>query len=184
VRAGRIHWVLPASSSVPSLLPRAGAFLGGRRRLARTVSRRRGVPSLRFAWWPRTRSARAVEQFSDGVGYSWIDGLKAFTEQQVIQLCVHRLDLIDRVASSCSVLIDRVAPSSSTCTEPSALLFLHASASSSSLVLLYLGLALRRHHQPHQCPSASAPPVTSEFHSPWSTLSGRWLGCSRQEGAR
>jgi asparagine synthase (glutamine-hydrolysing) len=28
---------------------------------------------------------RQKEQFSDGVGYSWIDGLKAFTEQQVIQ---------------------------------------------------------------------------------------------------
>jgi hypothetical protein len=27
---------------------------------------------------------RQKEQFSDGVGYSWIDGLKAFTEQQVI----------------------------------------------------------------------------------------------------
>ena len=26
---------------------------------------------------------RQKEQFSDGVGYSWIDGLKAFTEQQV-----------------------------------------------------------------------------------------------------
>ena len=29
---------------------------------------------------------RQKEQFSDGVGYSWIDGLKAFTEQQVIFL--------------------------------------------------------------------------------------------------
>jgi asparagine synthase (glutamine-hydrolysing) len=26
---------------------------------------------------------RQKEQFSDGVGYNWIDGLKAFTEQQV-----------------------------------------------------------------------------------------------------
>ena len=26
---------------------------------------------------------RQKEQFSDGVGYSWIDGLKAFTDQQV-----------------------------------------------------------------------------------------------------
>lgn len=27
---------------------------------------------------------RQKEQFSDGVGYSWIDGLKAFAEQQVV----------------------------------------------------------------------------------------------------
>jgi asparagine synthase (glutamine-hydrolysing) len=27
---------------------------------------------------------RQKEQFSDGVGYNWIDGLKAFTEQQVL----------------------------------------------------------------------------------------------------
>lgn len=29
---------------------------------------------------------RQKEQFSDGVGYNWIDGLKAFTEQQVIYI--------------------------------------------------------------------------------------------------